>query len=134
MKRSCAKKKREREREEKRRGEAGACPPGDLNTKSPSLVQFPLVCFFPFSSFRIPSRVPTTFPRLPACVPRVFLGVTRFLCAARPDHRRKNDFARKRIRAVLLNRCFFFFLPRFLSSPPSVSCARLSSSTSFCFV
>lgn len=78
--------KRERKREE-----AGARPPGDLVFKSPSLVQFPLVCFSPFSSFRIPSRIPTIFPCLPACVPRVFLGVTRFLCVGRPDHRRKND-------------------------------------------
>lgn len=59
---------------EKERSRRGGRMLGDLNTKSPPLVQFPLspVSFFFFSPRDIPqgilsSGLPATFPHLPAC-------------------------------------------------------------------
>lgn len=89
--------------------------PDDLNTKSPFLVQFSpasvslsFSLFSPLFVFRPgdPYGVSTS-----TCVPRVFLGVTRFLCApVRPDYYHKNNSAQKTHRALLKRRLFYLLI------------------------
>lgn len=111
-----------RKRERERWGETGARPPGNLNTKSPLLVQFPLTLFLSFFFF-FSYSVPGIYDLFTStCMLRVFLGVTRFHCTGRLWTTSAKITPRKK-RAIKLLKCDAFSISFSPSSSIFYTCS-----------